>query len=72
MARFSKEALRRHLLVCLANRQSDYLQAAGKPIDPGNGTAQIPTGNTEAATAYGQWYALERLWEAVRDGEVSI
>jgi hypothetical protein len=40
-----------------------YKEATGKDYDPGDGTAQIPKGNVDAATAYGELFALEMLWE---------
>jgi hypothetical protein len=71
MARFSNEALRRHVLVRLMSLESAYHRAAGRRLDPDNGTAQIPRGNTEAAEAYGEWCALARLLDAVQGGEVT-
>jgi hypothetical protein len=41
-----------------------FREAAGRPIDPTNGTAQIPSGNVVAAQAYGAWRALSDLYGA--------
>lgn len=70
MAQFSKTAV----LISVAARMCDaarrFREATGRPLDAGNGTAQLVDEGIEAAVAYGEWYALMRLDEAIHAGEV--
>lgn len=47
----------------IAMKIENYEDAAKRKFDPGNGTAQVPKGNTDAAVEYGAIRALESLLE---------
>lgn len=71
MARFSKAAVLAWLeRRCEAAAQRFY-EAAGVPLDPGNGWAQTEGRGPEAAVCYGEWLACADLAEAVKAGEVA-
>lgn len=63
MERFSKGKLRNYIERQWAIAETDFRAAAGKPFDRTDGTAQIPSGNVNAAVVYGRMEALNELAE---------
>lgn len=60
--RFSKATVAEAIVDRRCILVDDYLGRTGRRIDPNNGTAQIPKGDTEAAYLYGQWRVLGMLF----------
>lgn len=61
MLRFSKENLLNELQTQIEKMETIW------GFDPNNGTNQLDTADLDRAVAYGEYRALESIWESVRD-----
>lgn len=59
--RFSRQTVLDEINGRLRAAEMAYQAAAGRPLDHGNGYAQVPPGNDAASRAYGMFTALASL-----------
>lgn len=64
--RFSRAIMAERLSMLIESAEYRYEQAAGKPVDPRKGSAQVPIGNMQAAYEYGILVGLEAVLDEVQ------